>query len=266
MPHRRSDCRDYLRRYAAHIPALGERGQLRLRRAHAVVVGAGGAGSFVCVILAGLGIGRITAIDPQVVERDNFNRLLFARDRDIGVSKVSVLKQFLGTRSHLRFETVEGAAESRKATKQMGTADVIVSASNSASSRLAAARVARRRRIPHVFAGVHDGRVALGGTVGIWLPERPELACQGCFLDAGAVPRGEALVTTAVMVIAGLAADVVRQLLTVRPRDGVVGVGNLRTLDLERSIVEAVRVLRNPECSVCSDPRRMCDGRSAHRP
>jgi adenylyltransferase/sulfurtransferase len=181
MPHRRSDCRDYLRRYAAHIPALGERGQLRLRRAPAVVVGAGGAGSFVCVILAGLGIGRITAIDPQVVERDNFNRLLFARDRDVGVSKVSCVEAVPGDTVPLALETIVGAAESRKATKQMGTADVIVSASNSASSRLAAARVARRRGIPHVFAGVHDGRVALGGTVGVWLPERPELASRVAF-------------------------------------------------------------------------------------
>jgi hypothetical protein len=41
------------------------------------------------------------------------------------------------------------------------------------------------------------------------------------------------------MVIAGLAADVARQLLTARPRGSVVGGGNLRTLDLERSIVEA---------------------------
>src|SRR5207247_1165205 len=113
---------------------------------------------------------------PQVVEHDNFNRLVFARDRDVGVPKVSVLKQFLGTRSHLRFDTLDTAAESRMATRQMATADVIVSASNSVSSRLAAAVVAHRRRIPHVFAGVHDGRLALGGTVGVWLPERPELA------------------------------------------------------------------------------------------
>ena len=61
---------DELARYARHIvlPEIGGAGQLRLKRAHVVVIGAGGIGSPVLQYLAAAGIGQLTVIDDDRVD------------------------------------------------------------------------------------------------------------------------------------------------------------------------------------------------------
>ena len=60
------------------------------------------------------------------------------------------------------------------------------------------------------------------------------------------------MVTTPVALVGALAAEVVRQVLLARK--DVIVLGNLRTLDLQRSTIDAISVLSNPACVVCSRP------------
>src|SRR5205823_6090036 len=76
---------------ARQVLAWGNTGQNRLTTAHAAVVGAGGTGSQVALQLAHLGIGRLTLIDFDLVERSNLSRLLGSTPADVGRSKVDVL-------------------------------------------------------------------------------------------------------------------------------------------------------------------------------
>jgi hypothetical protein len=64
--------------------------------------------------------------------------------------------------------------------------------------------------------------------------------------------RGEALVTTPVAIVGALAAEVVRQVLLARK--DVIVLGNLRTLDLQRSTIDAISVLSNPAARSVHDP------------
>ncbi len=63
-------------RYARQtiLPGIGEAGQARLAGAHLLVVGAGGLGVPVLQYLTGAGIGRITLLDPDIVEAGNLHR------------------------------------------------------------------------------------------------------------------------------------------------------------------------------------------------
>jgi len=63
-------------RYDRNIRFFGKDGQGRLGAAKVAVVGVGGIGTHVVQQLALLGIGQLTMIDPQDLERTNFNRYI----------------------------------------------------------------------------------------------------------------------------------------------------------------------------------------------
>lgn len=77
---------DALTRYARHIVLreLGGPGQSKLRKAHVLVVGAGGLGAPVCLYLAAAGVGRITLADDDRVSISNLQRQVIFRSRDDG--------------------------------------------------------------------------------------------------------------------------------------------------------------------------------------
>lgn len=62
----------------------GTGGNARLRAAHVAVVGAGGLGSAAAQTLAHLGVGRLTVVDPDVVEESNRSRIVGSRVDDAG--------------------------------------------------------------------------------------------------------------------------------------------------------------------------------------
>jgi len=74
---------------------FGPRGLARIARARVVVVGAGAVGNEVAKNLALVGVGRLTLVDPDVVEPSNLNRCIFFRERDVGRKKVHVARRAL---------------------------------------------------------------------------------------------------------------------------------------------------------------------------
>ena len=79
-----------LDRYARHIVLreIGGPGQMALKNARVLVVGAGGLGSPVLLYLAAAGIGTIGVVDDDVVDNSNLQRQVIHRDADIGTPKV----------------------------------------------------------------------------------------------------------------------------------------------------------------------------------
>ena len=71
-------------RYARQriLPEIGEYGQRQLAGSHAVIVGCGALGSVQAQLLARAGVGRLTLIDRDFVERANLQRQILFTDAD----------------------------------------------------------------------------------------------------------------------------------------------------------------------------------------
>ena len=70
---------------------LDDQEQSRLTRAHVLVAGLGGVGSYCAEALARAGVGRLTIIDHDVVSASNINRQLPALLSTVGQSKAELM-------------------------------------------------------------------------------------------------------------------------------------------------------------------------------
>jgi tRNA A37 threonylcarbamoyladenosine dehydratase len=67
----------------------------RLSRAHVVVLGLGGVGSYAAEALARAGVGRLTLVDGERIDETNVNRQLHALDGEVGRFKAEVMAERL---------------------------------------------------------------------------------------------------------------------------------------------------------------------------
>lgn len=84
-------------RYSRHflVPEIGIDGQLKLKEASILIVGAGGLGSASSLYLAAAGIGRIGIADSDSVELSNLQRQVIHSMNSIGLSKVDSARERL---------------------------------------------------------------------------------------------------------------------------------------------------------------------------
>ena len=90
-------------RYQRNLGTIGIAGQIKLLRAHAGVVGAGGLGGFAVELLARCGVGKLTVIDSDTFDSTNLNRQLYALEGGLSLGKAAAAAQ--------RVEKVNGAVE-----------------------------------------------------------------------------------------------------------------------------------------------------------
>lgn len=67
----------------------------KLKNSHVLVAGLGGVGAYVAELLARAGVGKLTIIDGDVINKSNKNRQLLALDSTVGKSKVKLMKDRL---------------------------------------------------------------------------------------------------------------------------------------------------------------------------
>lgn len=148
-----------LDRYARHIvlPEIGGAGQMRLRGARVLVVGAGGLGAPVCLYLAAAGVGHITLADDDTVSLSNLQRQVIFRDDLRGEPKAYAAAQaMLALNPHLdvtpltrRITEADGALIARH--------DLVIDGTDSFATRVGVNRAC-------VAAGVP----LLSGAIGRW--------------------------------------------------------------------------------------------------
>ena len=242
-----------LERYARHIvlPRFGGAGQNALNAANVAIVGAGGIGSGAIPALAAAGVGRLTIIDDDIVDRSNLQRQPIFRDDQVGGAKAGLAAAFaMALNPFVEATARERRIDPANAAELLGGHDLILDGSDNFATRLAVSDACVALDIPLVSAAA----VQFQGQVGLFRG-RP---CFRCFVgDAfdsddcdncselgvlGALPLtiGGFAALLAIRAIAGMGEDA----------------GTLHLLDADKLSWRAIPLPADPGCRTCGAPRQ----------
>jgi molybdopterin/thiamine biosynthesis adenylyltransferase/rhodanese-related sulfurtransferase len=244
---------DASERYSRHLllPEVGAQGQKRLEQARVVLIGAGGLGSPAALYLAAAGVGTITLVDDDNVDKSNLQRQIVHTDARIGMAKTqsaNIALSALNPRIAIRTETHRIRAENVE--RLLGGHDVIIDGADNFPTRYLLDAAARRLRIPLVYGAVHR----FTGQVSMFDANRDESPCYRCLFPnppgADEAPNcAEAGVLGVVPGIIGLlqATEAMKLIL----RIGTSLVGRLFCYDALASSFRELRLTRDPNCPGC---------------
>lgn len=153
-------------RYQKHLslPELGTAGQLRLKNARVLVVGAGGLGCPVLLYLTAAGVGTIGVIDPDVVDLSNLQRQVLYTTDEVGKSKVKTAVSHLNRLNpDLTFDTYTSALDTGNARTVIQEYDIVVDCTDNFKVRYLVNDVCVSLGKPFVYGAIHrfEGQVAV---------------------------------------------------------------------------------------------------------
>src|SRR5467141_2307136 len=121
--------KDEILRYSRHLilPEVGMEGQLKLKNAKVLMVGAGGLGAPLGLYLAASGIGRIGIVDFDVVDFTNLQRQVIHGTKDVGRKKLdSAADSMKDINPFMQVDKHEVAITSENAFDIMRDYDIVV--------------------------------------------------------------------------------------------------------------------------------------------
>ncbi|WP_405567578.1 molybdopterin-synthase adenylyltransferase MoeB [Polaribacter sp. Asnod6-C07] len=126
------------KQYNRHLilDKIGEKGQLKLKKAKVLVIGAGGLGCPVLQYLTAAGVGTIGIIDDDVVDQSNLQRQILYTIDDIGFSKaVTASKRLSKLNPFVKFDVYQEKLTRENAISLFEKFDIIVDGSDNFSTR-----------------------------------------------------------------------------------------------------------------------------------
>ncbi|ESZ96277.1 hypothetical protein SBOR_3332 [Sclerotinia borealis F-4128] len=118
------------------VPDIGIQGQLRLRSASVLLVGAGGLGCPAAAYIAGAGVGTIGIVDGDIIEESNLHRQILHRTDKVGVNKaVSIAQYVSGLNSNVKTNIYETHLTPQNAQDIVKDYDLVLDCTDHPTSR-----------------------------------------------------------------------------------------------------------------------------------
>jgi molybdopterin/thiamine biosynthesis adenylyltransferase len=147
-----------------------------------VVVGAGSVGSRIAEDLARCGVGRLTLVDPDVVETTNLARSVYTMT-DVGLSKTKALaRRLLSINPSLQLTEFTNSISGLDPRELLAGADLLILATDDMPQQAYLAHWAYWLEIPQVACAIY--RKGAAGEVVVALPEAGT-PCWACAVGAG---------------------------------------------------------------------------------
>lgn len=142
-------------RYRRNQDALSQADQFSLFKSRVAVIGCGGLGGYILEILARVGVGHITVVDPDIFDDHNLNRQLLSETSTLGLSKVeAAVARVRRTNPAVTVTPVKRAFTRKSGGTLLKHVRVAVDALDSIALRLDLADVCREWGIPLVHGGI----------------------------------------------------------------------------------------------------------------
>lgn len=245
---------DATERYARQLrlPQVGEAGQARLAAAKVVVLGAGGLGAPAALYLAAAGVGQLTLIDDDKVERSNLHRQIIHADARVGMAKTEsarIALQALNPR--IRIETRTERLQPDNVERLLAGHDVLIDGADNFPARYLLTAASLRLKQPMVYGAVER----FTGQLSVFDPRRADSPCYRCLFPeppaaADAPNCSEAGVLGVLPGIVGLlqATEALKLILEL----GEPLVGRLLSFDALGMHFRETRLPRDPSCPGCA--------------
>lgn len=240
-------------RYSRHLllPEVGLEGQRRLSHARIALVGAGGLGAPAALYLAAAGVGNLTLIDDDRVERSNLQRQIIHADARIGMPKVESARIGIAVLNpHVQVATRELRLCAANVEDLLDGHDVVIDGADNFATRYLLDAACRRLRIPLVHGAVQG----FAGQVSVFDARREDSPCYRCLFPqapaAGEAPNcSQAGVLGVLPGTIGLlqATEALKLVLGI----GQVLVGRLLCYDALEMRFRELQLRRDPECASC---------------
>jgi molybdopterin-synthase adenylyltransferase len=243
---------EQIERYSRQImvPDLGGKGQVRLRQARVLVIGAGGLGSPVALYLAAAGIGTLGLIDSDSVELSNLQRQLLHTTPDIGQPKVESAKAKLNQLNpDVEVRAYPLRLEDNNASEIFSGYDFIVDGSDNFSTKF----LVNDTAIALGIAFSHAGIVRLQGQTMTVVPRKS--ACYRCLFKEP--PPPEEILSCQQAGILGAVAGTIGSVQATEAIKYLTGfeegllTNRLLTYDAKMMKFHEVEVKRDPACGAC---------------
>jgi len=244
---------DEIARYSRHLtlPEVGVEGQLRLRSASVLLVGAGGLGSPLGIYLAAAGLGRIGLVDFDVVDLSNLQRQVLYATQDIGRPKIEVAQQrLLAINPHVVVEPHPVRLTSDNALDIIAPYDLVIDGTDNFATRYLVNDACVLLGKPNVYGSIFrfEGQASV-----FWARKGP---CYRCLYPEppapGAVPSCAEGGVLGILpgVIGSLQATEAIKLLLDR---GESLIGRLLLFDALEMRFRELRLRKDPRCPVCGE-------------
>lgn len=176
-----------LDRYARHIVLreLGGPGQMRLKQARVLVVGAGGLGSPALLYLAASGVGTIGVIDADRVDATNLQRQVIHRDDHIGMPKVfSAEKAMVALNPYVKVRPYNRRLTDDIAHALVGDFDLVLDGTDNFDTRYLVNRACVAAGVPLVSGALTQWE----GQISVFDPAR-DAPCYQCLFPKAPEPE-----------------------------------------------------------------------------
>ena len=240
-------------RYSRHLimPEVGMDGQLKLKAASVLCIGAGGLGSPVAMYLAAAGVGRIGIVDFDVVDHSNLQRQVIHGTPDVGRPKLDSARDRLNALNpEVKVETHDVALSSENALELLADYDIIVDGTDNFPTRYLVNDACVILGKPNVYGSIFrfEGQASVFAT--------KEGPCYRCLYPE---PPPPGLVPScAEGGVLGVLPGVIGTIQATEAVKLIMGVGEplvnrFMIYDALRMRFRELKLRKDPECPVCGD-------------